>query len=478
MLLYTVSELSEYTRHGVLLLYTEADDDLTSAPRFYITSTPFSGTSDRTPDHVTSTSNNEVHKSRWMDDEYTEVTTEQQSQFAAGATTAATGSSLNQYSSVEAEPYSTESPGHDMDTVTSTVEPEDIATDQTIHHPTTSESNNEVSRSRSTNEENAEVTTEHPSQVTTGMTSAITSSSVSPYGSVETEKHSTEQPDLAMDTTSSAEESEDVDTELTTVDHTIGMGQGDVTTTSTRQFTRVETEISTGQIHQQTTTVLNEKITTSMDQVYSVKSMEAVTSRSTYGAISGETTEIHSMTEFSLTKSDTKGPQTPDEVSPETRVKSTQIHELNLTETNVEPSTVKTVLMYNETAVNITGEHPLLSDNHPFVSGITTSDLQGETNITMSPPWDGMLSTSESYGISTALYRLEWDSWLPWSGCSLTCGGGTRYTFKICTPAPDNMTSYNMTSYNLTSECSQELGHGFCEFTTHFYCFFFFCFFF
>ncbi len=330
---------------------------------------------------------------------------------------------------------------------------------------TTSASSNEVS----TNEEIGGVTTGPRSQVTTGITSAITSSSVSPYSSVETEKHSTEQPDLAMDTTSSAEESEDVVTEQTTVDHTIAMGQEDVTTTSTSQSTSVETEaVSTGQIPQQTTTVSNEEITTSMDQVYSVKSTNALTSRSTHEATSGETAKSHSTTEFSLSdhESEIKESRTPDEVSPATEIKSTQISELNLTETYLETSTIETAAAYNKTASNITRYLNLLTDNHSFVSGFTTSNLQSEAHIATSSLWDGLLSTSESYGITTPLYRLEWNSWLPWSRCSLTCGGGTRYRFKICKPAPDNMTSYNV-----TSQCSQELGHGFCEFTIHFCCF-------
>ncbi len=328
-------------------------------------------------------------------------------------------------------------------------------------HATTA-SNNEVSKTRSTNVENAEVTTEQLTQVTTEVTTATDSSSLSPYSSVETEKHSTEQPDHAVGTTFSAEESEDIDTEQTTVDHTIAMGQEDVSTTSTRHSTSVETEaVSTGQIRQQPTTVSNEEITTSMAQVYTVKSTDALTSRSTYGATSGETTIIHSTTEFRLNESEITGPRTPDEVSPGTRVKSTQIPELNLTETNLDPSTIKTAVTYNESAANIASDHTLLPDKRSFVSGITTSDLQSEVNIATSSPWDGLLSTSGSYGTATPVYRLEWDSWLPWSGCSLTCGGGTRYRFKICKPAPDNMTSY------MSSECNQELGHGFCEFTIY-----------
>ncbi len=105
--------------------------------------------------------------------------------------------------------------------------------------------------------------------------------------------------------------------------------------------------------------------------------------------------------------------------------------------------------------------------NQNLTTGHSISDLQNGANISTSSPWDGLLSTSESYGTATPVYRLEWDSWLPWSGCSLTCGGGTRYRFKICKPAPDNMTAYNV-----TPECSQELGHGFCEFTIQFCCFF------
>ncbi len=325
---------------------------------------------------------------------------------------------------------------------------------------TTGASNNEVS----TNEEIGGVTTGPRSQVPTGMTTAITSSPVSPHSSVDAEQHSTEKTNPAMDTTSSVEESEGVDTEQTTVDHTTAMGQEDVTTTSTSQSTSVETvkAVSIGQIHQQTTIISNEEITTSMHQVYRVKSSDALTSRSTYGATSGETTRIHSTTGFSPNESEITGTRMPDEVSPETGAKTTPIPELNLTE----PSTITTAVTYNESAANITRDHTLLpdnADNHSFVSGITTSDLQSEVNVATSSPWDGLLSTSESYGTGTPVYRLEWDSWLPWSGCSLTCGGGTRYRFKICKPAPDNMTSYNV-----TSECSQELGHGFCEFTIHF----------
>ncbi len=148
------------------------------------------------------------------------------------------------------------------------------------------------------------MTTEQLSQVNTGVTTAIANSSISHYSSVETEPHSTEQPDHAMDTTSSAEEPENTEIEQTTA-----MGQEDVQTN---------------------TVVSNEEITTSMDQVYSVQSTDALTSRSTYEATSGETTKPHSTTESDI--------------------KSTQMPELSLTETNLGTSTITTAVTYNETA--------------------------------------------------------------------------------------------------------------------------------
>ena len=60
-------------------------------------------------------------------------------------------------------------------------------------------------------------------------------------------------------------------------------------------------------------------------------------------------------------------------------------------------------------------------------------------------------TTDSTAGLATStldLYQLGWDTWLPWSACTESCGGGRRLRLRICHPV------------NSAHNCTATLGGG------------------